>query len=203
MTRAEKLLLVAAVLFICWAVSIQIREQKLRDDFARTKTADQTKLVDYRQQAEQAAALARTQTVELENLRRNNQTPAQIVRTITRVVTLPVPPSLVTEKQADAANTADPAAPPIAANDMVLPSRDVKPLFDAQIVANECGIQLALAQSKLDLNSKTISVKDDEIHGLNLVVKGGTKWQRFKHDAKVVGVGIVIGGAAAAVAIKY
>lgn len=121
-------------------------------------------------------------------------TVTQVVHELPKYITLPQPVQQVSQKQADGANAADPGAPPIEADDIVIPKADAVPLFQAQVAAKECAVQLAQKGTQYDDLSKIDKIKDTEIAQRDVALKGGTKWARTKTALKWVGAGALIGG---------
>jgi preprotein translocase subunit Sss1 len=132
---------------------------------------------------------------DIENLKKQAQTPQQIVREIPKVINLPAPVqeslvgsrSLLANDQRqttkDPSPQALPEAPTPQQTGLWFPPADVKPLFDRLADCKAMESQLsACRQNYLDMkNERDLAVK----------ARRGSFWQR----AKQIGIGIAIGGA--------
>lgn len=135
-------------------------------------------------------------------LKKTVQTPAQIVKALPQVLTLPVPVEQVTAAEAVAADAEKlPDAPKINDGDLIIPQADLKTFYDAQVdckaseaTANSCAVTVADQKA-------VMAVKDTEITQLQTALKGGTKWQRMKSAGKWTAIGVAIGAVAAEVVI--
>jgi preprotein translocase subunit Sss1 len=131
----------------------------------------------------------------IEALKKQTQTPQQIVREIPKVINLPAPVqeslvgsrSLLANDQRqttkDPSPQALPEAPTPQQTGLWFPPADVKPLFDRLADCKAMESQLsACRQNYLDMkNERDLAVK----------ARRGSFWQR----AKQIGIGIAIGGA--------
>jgi hypothetical protein len=131
----------------------------------------------------------------LEAVKKQTVTTTQIVREVPKYITLPAAPIREVTAADVASQTAAQQALPDApkTGDLIIPAASAKAFFDAQVTCKE---------NETNLNSCTVSVsnykdeltaKDAEIKALNIQVKGGTKWHRVLHDAKVIGIAGAIG----------
>lgn len=130
-------------------------------------------------------------------MRQQVQTPTQVVQAIPQVLTLPAPVVQVTQAQAKAAD-ALPDAPHVHTGDLIIPQEDVKPFYDAQLDCKVNATKLSSCTETVTNLTALGTVKDNEIKQQEVVIKGGTKWQRIKRAAKWTAIGSVIGGGAVA-----
>jgi preprotein translocase subunit Sss1 len=128
----------------------------------------------------------------IEQLKKQTQTPQQIVREIPKVITLPVPPeeSGVRSRESDKVagsrpTTPDsfPEAPRAQQAGIYFPSADVKPLFDRLADCKATESQLSACQQNYH------DMKEER--DLAVKARRGSFWQR----AKQIAIGIAIGGA--------
>jgi hypothetical protein len=198
MTKLSKILLVLCIGMAAFGAYGLYREhvasavldaqtKAAKTSISDIQTSDAAKMKDY--QAQLAALAAEKQKVV---------TVTQVIHELPQYIALPQPVAAVTQKQADGANAADPTAKPIVADDIVIPKADAVPLFQAQVAAKECAVQLAQKGTQYDDLSKVDKIKDTEIAQRDVALKGGTKWARTKTALKWVGAGALIGGGAVA-----
>lgn len=187
-------------------------------------------LADRAQHAELAAALATArkeldaasarqratdatlaqQLAAIENAKRRVTRPSEIVRKLSRDLTLPKPivlasgvnpppqtaPAHSTEKLSPlrALASKEQAQPPISA---VMPADDLKPLYDFTQDCKACQARLSAAQSNLaDEQLKTAALTRERDAAVR-VAKGGSLWHRVARAAKWFAVGAVAGAVAA------
>jgi hypothetical protein len=137
------------------------------------------------------------------------QKPEQVVAALPEVLPLPKALELEPNGQPGTAQStrADGAlpAPPAAANagkkkadsGVLLPTEDLKPLYDFALDCKACKAQLAAAQADLkDEQVKTQTVSKERDDALR-VVKGGSVIQRVARAAKWFVIGAAVGAAAA------
>ncbi len=137
-------------------------------------------------------------------------TPAQIVRELPREIPLPAPIALQTlptaSPGAGPASTGQPPASPEsrasklepAQTNAVIPSEDLKPLYDFTLDCKACQARLAAAQADLaDERQKTAALTQERDHALQ-IAHGGSVRRRIARAAKW----FVIGAAAGAIAAK-
>ncbi|MGC2321129.1 MAG: hypothetical protein WA463_00730 [Terriglobales bacterium] len=125
----------------------------------------------------------------IEQLKKQAQTPQQIVREIPQVISLPLPPKEsaagMPDKGTDSRLPAPPLpeAPQAQQTGIFFPPADVKPLFDRLADCKAMESQLsACQQNYLDMKKE---------RDLAAKARNGSFWQR----AKEIGIGIAIGGA--------
>lgn len=133
-----------------------------------------------------------TVVATLNDLKRNTKTTTQIVQAAPQVITLPAPVKEVTAAEAAVPNS------PVQAGDLVIPAVSAKAFFDAQVDCKANAATLTTCQETAKNNAAIIAVKDKQIAQDAIVIKGGTKMQRFVKAAKWVGVGVGVG-----VAVSY
>lgn len=167
------------------ALTLQTQQKADADSTAKINAAQATN------QAQLAASLA-----ALAASRQQVQTPTQVVQALPQVLTLPAPVVQVTAAQAKAVD-ALPDAPQVHSGDLIIPQQDVKPFYDAQL---DCKVNVAKLSSCSDTVTNLTAlgtVKDTEIKQQEVVIKGGTKWQRIKRAAKWTAIGSGLGAALA------
>jgi preprotein translocase subunit Sss1 len=128
----------------------------------------------------------------IEQLKKQAQTPQQIVREIPQVISLPLPPEESGSRSPAPGNGANsrlptppslPDAPQAQQTGIFFPSADAKPLFDRLADCKTMESQLsACQQNYLDMKKE---------RDLAAKARSGSFWQR----AKQMGIGIAIGGA--------
>jgi type II secretory pathway pseudopilin PulG len=191
----------------------------------RAERADRAKLADELSVAQQSLTQAtdRQQSRDsdllhtLANLaaqKRDIQTPAQILHALPQqiplpqplVVTMPPPnPSASSTNQMSYAN--DPGSVPSKANgtakprapepQAVIPSADLKPLYDFALDCKACQAKLTAAQSDLaDEKTKTATLTKERDEAVR-TAKGGSALQRFARAAKWLLIGAAAGTLAA------
>ena len=203
MSRTEKLLALACIVLIAWALFAAHREALLTATYEAAKKADKQQIDDAEKQRNVAHAEYMQQYSALEAVKQKTVTVTQIVHELPKIITLPASPVQITQAQADAINTGNanvPDAPKISAGDVCFPAADMKPLFDAQVTGNECAahvIQLTTDNAAL---TKEVAVEKTQVQQAELVIKGGTKWRRFRTALKYAGIGAAIGAGAVAYA---
>jgi septal ring factor EnvC (AmiA/AmiB activator) len=137
-------------------------------------------------------------------------TPAQIVRELPREIPLPAPLVLQTspaeasaagqstdsQRSATTQSALNPSTTPQA--QAVIPTEDLKPLYDFTIDCKACQAKLAAAKGDLaDEHSKTAALTKERDDALQ-IARGGSTWRRLRLAAKW----FLIGAAAGAVAAK-
>lgn len=135
------------------------------------------------QQALQATLAAIAQT------KKETITPAQVIRELPQVISLPAPIIQQSQPVVPPATRGDTGLPekpsPIVG---VIPQEDFKPLFDRLADCKACDAQVALDKEAIQ---QVTAERDAAV----MAAKGGSFWHRVKHDAKVIGVTLVIGAA--------
>jgi hypothetical protein len=172
-------LIVAGVISYSWL--------KAHDAWLRFQIESQSKDQQIAIRDRQAAA----DRAAIEELKKQAQTPQQIVRAMPQVITLPAPPQAAGVPSEQLVKSADPE-PPAAAlpatpqpqqGGIYFPPQDVKPLFDRLADCKSSENQLAGCQQ----NYQDMKKERD----LAVKARGGSFWQRTKQ----IGIGIAIGGA--------
>jgi hypothetical protein len=128
------------------------------------------------------------------------QKPEQIVKALPEVLPLPIPILDVQVGGADVPGKLGTAKPenPVPKSEVLLPTADLKPLYDYAVDCQECKAQLAAAQANLaDEQTKTQALSRERDSALQ-VARGGSTLRRIVRAAKW----FVIGAAAGAVAAK-
>jgi hypothetical protein len=143
----------------------------------------------------------------LATLKRTIVTPSQIVREIPREIPLPSP---ITLQSATPTNSPAPQAPaasnsnsqtinaPEAKQPQVLiPTEDLKPLYDFALDCKACQAKLAAAQNDFtDEKTKTMALTRERDDALR-IARGGTVWRRIARAAKWFAIGAAAGAIAA------
>jgi|SRR6266849_10762712 len=143
----------------------------------------------------------RRDRTQLAAQKRSVVTPAQILRDLPSEIPLPVPLALQPEPDSPPSDSQHGAtgkvAVPSAPSHAVIPSEDLKPLYDFAIDCKACQAKLSAAQSDLaDEKIKTTTLtkeRDDAVHA----AKGGGAWRRIARAAKWFAIGAAAGAIAA------
>lgn len=199
MTKIEKMLAVFCLLLICWALFAAHRESLLTATYEANKKSDAAAIASAEATRQEADVTYAANYAMLQRQKQQVVTVPQIIHELPKVITLPSAPVQITQKQADAINTANvglPDAPKVAAGDVCFPAADMKPLFDAQVTAKEC--EAHVTQLTVDNTALTneVTTEKHEVEQAELVIKGGTKWRRFRTAMKYVGIGAAVGAGA-------
>jgi hypothetical protein len=199
-------IVLATSLFLAWRAERTDRA-KLTDQLA---AAQQSLTQAPDRQRSRDADLRRT-LASLAEQKRSIQTPEQVVKALAQQIPLPqpiqlapaIPPTAETsattntstadsQQENASANpsTAKPAAPQPQA---VIPSSDLKPLYDFALDCKACQAKLAVAQSDLtDEHSKTAALTKERDAAVQ-TAKGGSTLRRFARAAKWLLIGAVAG----------
>jgi uncharacterized protein HemX len=199
MTTGHKLTVGAAVLlavllgiagyaYVQDKVALARHEEQTKADSADVKTREDANRVLAERESTLVAAL--------EDLKRAKTT-TQIVQAAPQVIQLPAPVKEVTAAEAALPNS------PVKQGDLVIPQESVKPWFDAQVDCKANSVKLDACQQTAVNDKAIIAVKDKQIAEDQVVIKGGTKWQRFGKAAKWTVIGVGIGVAVGVVAEKH
>ena len=177
--------LLAVAVFVSWRADQRDRAQ-LATELAATKqllaTADARQHDRDAQLAQTLAALAAE--------KRTIVTPAQIVRELPSQISLPAPIVLRSTPPLPDSPTPKPIA--------VIPSEDLKPLYDFTLDCKACQAKLSATQGDLtDERKKTAALARERDDALR-IARGGSAWRRIGRAAKW----FLIGAAAGAVAAK-
>ena len=173
-------LFIAAVMGYSWL--------KAHDAWLRFQVESQSKDQQIALRDKQSAA----DRAMIEQLKKQAQTPQQIVREIPQVISLPQPPKESGVGSLGSAGDADsrllaPGSPPDKPNPqpagVFFPAVDAKPLFDRLADCKSLDTQLSVCQQNyLDMKKE---------RDLAVQARSGSFWQRVKQ----IGIGIAIGGA--------
>lgn len=149
-----------------------------------------------------------TQTLAaLATLKRTILTPSQIVRDLPREIPLPAPIVLQSTTPANSAtaqipNGSNPRSPALPAAEgkltqAVIPTEDLKPLYDFALDCKTCQAKLTVAQSDFsDEKTKTAALTRERDDALR-IARGGTVWRRIARAAKWFAIGTAAGALAA------
>jgi hypothetical protein len=185
-----------------WRADRRDRAQ-LASELAATKKA----LADAdARQRERDSQLAQTLS-GLATLKRTIVTPSQIVREIPREIPLPSP---ITLQSATPTNSSAPQvptesnsnsqaihAPEAKLPQVLIPTEDLKPLYDFALDCKACQARLAVAQNDLsDEKTKTAALTRERDDALR-TARGGTVWRRIARAAKWFAIGAAAGAIAA------
>jgi type II secretory pathway pseudopilin PulG len=181
-------LLVAVILcvaaFYAWRADQRDRAQ-LAAELAATKQL--LTAADARQH-DRDAQLAQT-LAALAAEKRTIVTPAQIVRELPTQISLPSPIVL----------QSTPALPdsPTPKTNAVIPTEDLKPLYDFTLNCKACQAKLSAAQGDLsDERKKTTALTHERDDALR-IARGGSAWRRIGRAAKWLLIGAAAGAIAA------
>ena len=177
--------LLALAIYFSWRADRRDRAQ-LESELATTRQL--LTAADARQHDRDAQLTQTLATLAAE--KRTIVTPAQIVRELPSQISLPSPIVLQSA----------PALPnsPTPKTNAVIPSEDLKPLYDFAIDCKACQAKLAAAQGDLsDERNKTTALTRERDDALR-IARGGSAWRRIGRAAKW----FLIGAAAGAVAAK-
>jgi len=132
----------------------------------------------------------------LDRLRVGTTTTREIVQAAPQVITLPAPVREVTKEQAALPES------PVKQGDVIIPAESAKAWFDAQVTCRENAAKLDACEKTAANDAAIIAVKDKQIAEDQVVIKGGTKGQRFRTALKwgLIGAGIGVG---AGLAVKH
>ena len=177
--------LLALALHFSWRADQRDRS-RLASELAATKQLLAAADARQRDRDTQLAQTLATLAAE----KRATATPAQIVRELPSQIPLPSPIALQSAP-------ASPSSPSPQTNALI-PTEDLKPLYDFTIDCKACQAKLAAAQGDLaDERQKTSSLTRERDDSLR-IARGGSLWRRIGRAAKW----FLIGAAAGAVATK-
>lgn len=183
----------AVAIFFSWRAE-HVERDRLQLELAETQ---KTLAVLDEKQKNRDAELARSLSV-LAQQKKAVQTPSQALRALPEVLPLPVPlqeQSLAVTPVRNAAPDHPDSPQP---KDVVLPSEDLKPLYDFAVDCKACQARLAVAQADLsDEKAKTQTLSKERDAALR-IARGGSFWKRVGRAAKW----FAIGAAAGALAVK-
>ena len=191
-------IVVAAVLalaiFKSWEADRRDRSQLA----SQLAAAQQTLAEATTRQHDRDTLLTQTLT-DLAAQKRSVVTPAQILRDLPREIPLPVPISLQPAPPTDTKGAATGQVPtPGKPTDAVIPSEDLKPLYDFAIDCKACQAKLSASQNDLnDEKTKTATLAKERDAAVR-AAKGGSALRRILRATKW----FVIGAAAGVIAAK-
>ena len=112
------------------------------------------------------------------------------------MITLPAPVREVTKEQAALPES------PVKQGDGIIPAESMKAWFDAQADCKVNAAKLSTCEQAAANYQAIIAVKDKQIAEDQVVIKGGTKGQRFRAALKwgLIGAGVGVG---AGLAVKH
>jgi hypothetical protein len=211
MTRKFYVVAVAAVALVLAGAFAFRSWLESRDDRTRmqaTISAQQQLIAAADQREHQRAADLQATLSEIAALKRQVQTPQQIVRELPQYLPLPQPIELAPPKSAaegqGSALPGKPGAPSSSTSDSSagapvaqIPAADLKPLFDFVQDCRACKVQLDAARGDLhDEQAKSAALARERDAAVK-AVKGDGFWTRVKRNAKWLAIGVAIGAAAA------
>jgi hypothetical protein len=195
--------ILATSLFLAWRA-----ERSDRAKLARELAIAQQSLTQAsdRQQSRDADLLHTLATLAAQ--RRDAQTPQQILQSLPQQIPLPQPialaspepqptsadqPSTPNEAASTASSKRSPAKPSAPEPQAVIPSADLKPLYDFALDCKACQAKLTAAQSDLaDERTKTATLTKERDEAVR-TAKGGSAIQRFARAAKWLLIGAAAG----------
>lgn len=126
---------------------------------------------------------------QIEDLKKNTTTPAEIIRQMPAVLPLPIPIAI----QAPA-----PGATPAEIADLpaIVPAADLPALFQFAANCKECDEKLQAATADKADDAIKIGALTKERDDAVTAFKGGSKWTRIKKAAKWFAIGAAAGGVA-------
>jgi hypothetical protein len=143
----------------------------------------------------------------LATLKRTIVTPSQILREIPREIPLPSPINLQSTEPTNSPvaqvpatsnpNSAAIRAPEAKLPQVLIPTEDLKPLYDFALDCKACQARLVVAQNDLsDEKTKTAALTRERDDALR-IARGGTVWRRIVRAAKWFAIGAAAGAIAA------
>jgi hypothetical protein len=216
---AVALLLAGVFVFRSW-----LEAHDDRTHMQATIAAQQQLIAAADQRERQNAANLQATLAEIAALKRQVQTPQQILRDLPQYLPLPQPITLAPPASAAAgqgtalpgnsgpsaasgaapgsasgtgagADSSSAAAPAVPVAQ--IPTADLKPLFDFVQDCRACKVQLDAARADLkDEQAKTAALSKERDAAVK-AVKGGGFWTRVKRNAKWLAIGAILGVAAA------
>jgi hypothetical protein len=126
----------------------------------------------------------------LEQAKAAAQTPSQIIKEIPVYLpqNLPQPITTVTQPAAVGAKDQTPVV-----TGALVPVEDMKPIFDQLVACKECEAKLFADEADKTSEAKQLASMNLERDAAIAAVKGGTFWQRLKHDSKTIFISAVAG----------
>lgn len=206
LVAAVALLLAGAFAFRSW-----LEAHDDRTHMQATISAQQQLIAAADQRERQNAASLHATLAQIASLKRQVQTPQQILRDLPQYLPLPQPIELAPtpsaaggqgsalpgKSGASSASGSDSSAAAPAALVAQIPTADLKPLFDFVQDCRACKVQLDATRADLkDEQSKSAALAKERDAAVK-AVKGGGFWTRLKRNAKWLAIGAIIGAAAA------
>jgi hypothetical protein len=207
----------AAILIAAWQADRRDRTQLAADLAAAKQSLAQTDARQHDRDAQLAKTLA-----TLAAGKRSVTTPAQIVRDLPNEIPLPIPIMLASQNPSSSpqkatcssgpscgpedlesthptSNKAGTAAPGAAdgPTQAILPTPDLKPLYDFTLDCKACQSKLAAAQADLTDERAKAAILARERNEAVRVAKGGSLVQRITRNAKWLAIGAIAGAIAA------
>jgi hypothetical protein len=180
--------LLAAMAFHAWLTE---HDDRLR---MQATIATQKQALDADTREHDRAATLKDTPAQIDALKRQTQTPAQVIRDLPKLAT---EPSTGLESPAPLASA--PTNPPDLPDtpSAQIPAADLKPLFDYVQDCRSCQAQLAAAKQNATDNATKLTAVTLERDAAVATAKAGTFWQRLHRNA----LWFVVGAGAGAVAV--
>jgi type II secretory pathway pseudopilin PulG len=205
------ILVLSAVVFDAWRADRRDRAQLAADLAAGRQALAQA---DARQHARDAQLLQTLAAIAAG--KRTVKTPAQIVRDLPNQIPLPAPITLQSSSPTTASGKATCSSGPVcgpegldptrispntksnpAATEAVIPTADLKPLYDFTLDCKACQAKLSAAQADLiDEQAKTAVLTRERNEAVR-AAKGGSLLRRIARNAKWLAIGAAAGAIAA------
>jgi hypothetical protein len=205
LTEILAALAVAAIMLAAWRADRRDRAQLT----ANLAAANQTLAQAAARQHDRDAQLLQTLAALAEE-KRTITTPVQILRELPKQIPLPVPITLAPMQPAPCSSGPicgpeglDPKRPPTNPTDKkdptqaILPTADLKPLYDFALDCKACQAKLTAAQADLtDEHAKTATLTRERNEAARMA-KGGSLLRRIARNAKWLAIGAAAGAIAA------
>lgn len=149
-----------------------------------TMQADKAHQGELTQQAATIAQDLKQRIAALESDKARTQTPSEIIKEVPVYLpaNLPAPITTVTQPAAPGAKDQTPVI-----TGAMVPASDFKPIFDQLVECKECAAKLSADDADLRIKSEQLVSVTRERDAAIKAVKGGSFFQRLKHDAKAIG----------------
>lgn len=183
--------------FHTWLAEHDARIRAQDQVSAAQKSFDQASEQLKQSQQAQAAKDAATQATiaKLADDAAEQKTPQQITKWIpTQLGSLPAP---IKTTPAPASNPAAPVVYEVPQVDLDFLKNDIATCQQQAVALAGAKADVTSCQAQQKILNGQINDLEKQRDALQAELKGGTFWQRVKHDAKIVGVGAAIGAAAA------
>jgi type II secretory pathway pseudopilin PulG len=202
----------AAIVLTAWRADRRDRAQLAADLAAAKQALAQTDTRQHDRDAQLTKTLA-----ALAAGKRNITTPAQIVSALSNQIPLPIPITLASQNPASSPQKPtcssgpnrgpEDLEPTRLSNDQtskvatqtqaVIPTADLKPLYDFALDCKACRSKLAAAQADLTDERAKAAILTRERNEAVRVAKGGGLLQRIARNAKWLAIGAIAGAIAA------